>query len=188
MKGVVVLFIGLGAIHLPNTIMTRPISFLWRVLLAVLIIYMCFVTFIYMLPLPHARAFFKAFDPELGKPLPEKLYAEDCRIFTPEHPTSYFANVLEVMDDCHFAAHFIGWWMKMLIMRDWYLAWVCSIIFEFLEITFAPWLPNFNECWWDSLLLDVFGCNLMGLLLGHYTLKYFGVTKLKWFRDDSEAT
>lgn len=70
----------------------------------------------------------------------------------------------------------------MLIMRDWYVAWTCSAVFELLELTFRYWLPNFYECWWDTLLLDLFGCNFIGILLGSYTLKYFGVSKINWVK------
>ena len=24
-------------------------------------------------------------------------------------------------------------------------------------------LPNFQECWWDKLIADVFGCNFLGM-------------------------
>jgi len=84
--------------------------------------------------------------------------------------------------DVHFVAHFLGWWVKMLIMRDWYVAWICSSVFELLELTFRYWLPNFYECWWDTLILDLFGCNLIGIILGHYTLKWFGVSKISWVK------
>lgn len=79
-------------------------------------------------------------------------------------------------------AHFLGWMGKMLIMRDWYVAWICSFGFEWLELTFRHWLPNFRECWWDSLLMDLFGCNLIGIILGAYILKHFGVSKIDWLR------
>ena len=90
--------------------------------------------------------------------------------------------------DVHFVAHLLGWWLKMLIMRDWWVCWICSVVFELLELTFRYWLPNFYECWWDSLLLDIFGCNLLGIVLGHYTLKYFGVSKIHWVQGDSVST
>ena len=32
-------------------------------------------------------------DPNLGKPLPDKHYAEDCRIYTPENALSNFHNI-----------------------------------------------------------------------------------------------
>lgn len=35
-----------------------------------------------------------------------------------------------------------------------------------MEVTFQHWLPNFNECWWDSWILDVALCNNLGIALG----------------------
>jgi Phosphatidyl serine synthase len=35
------------------------------------------------------------------------------------------------------------------------------------------WLvPQFKECWWDSLLVDVLGANLIGMALGLTTLRF----------------
>lgn len=48
------------------------------------------------------------------------------------------------------------------MIRDWALLWVLSIGFELMELTFQHMLPNFNECWWDSWILDVALCNLLG--------------------------
>jgi phosphatidylserine synthase 2 len=94
---------------------------------------------------------FKFFDPKLGQPLPEKSYADDCRIYTPENPINSFANIYDAAVDVHFAAHLFGWWFKMMIIRDTLMCWVCSIVFELLEVTFRHWLPNFWECWWDHV-------------------------------------
>jgi len=85
-------------------------------------------------------------------------------------------------------AHLLGWFGKMLIMRDWYIIWVCSIVFEFLEITFRYWLPNFWECWWDHLLLDVFGMNLLGSLFGALFLQKFAVTRINWIYEPEQST
>lgn len=30
--------------------------------------------------------------------------------------------------------------------------------------------------------MDLFGCNLIGIVLGAYILKYFGVSKIDWLR------
>ena len=97
------------------------------------------------------------------------------------------ANISDAVFDVHTVAHFLGWWGKMLIMRDWYVVWACSIGFEICEITFRHWLPNFWECWWDHLFLDLFGCNLIGIILGYYTLKYFSATKINWVYDPDSA-
>ena len=52
---------------------------------------------------------------------------------------------------------------KALIVRDWALLWVISVGFELMELTFQHMLPNFNECWWDSWILDVALCNFAGM-------------------------
>ena len=52
------------------------------------------------------------YDPELGKPLPERTYAEDCRVYTPDHPDGPFANILDKMD-IFVPAHFLGWYIKV---------------------------------------------------------------------------
>ena len=172
---------------MPNTIMTRPHVIVWRAVMACFIMYAMFMTYLLLLPVDQARQTLRIFDDGLGKPLPERSYADDCRLYTPDHPTSYFANFSDAVFDVHFVAHFLGWWGKMMIMRDWYLAWACSIGFEICEITFRHWLPNFWECWWDHLFLDLFGCNLIGIVLGHYTIKYFGSNRLRWIWDPNSS-
>ncbi len=69
-------------------------------------------------------------------------YAEDCRIYTPEL-SNKISNVWKAFEDIHVIAHFVGWWGKMIIIRDLKMAWLLSFIFEVLEITFKNWLPNF---------------------------------------------
>ena len=180
--GTVFAFLCFAAIHFPNTIMIRPHPIFWRVILGLFTLYGMFMTYLFLLPLEEVQETMKYFDPNLGQPLPTVLYATDCRIYTPENPESKFSNLFFAVFDVHFLAHFLGWWGKMLIMRDWYVAWICSAVFELLELTFRYWLPNFYECWWDSLILDLLGCNLLGIICGSYTLKYFGVSKISWIK------
>ena len=59
-----------------------------------------------------ARRFLKLYDPELGVPLPERTYAEDCRIYTPDHPEGPFAIFMDKMD-MFVAAHLLGWYIKV---------------------------------------------------------------------------
>lgn len=49
-----------------------------------------------------------------------------------------------------------------------------------MEITFRHWLPNFWECWWDHVILDIIICNTGGIVLGYYTMKIFGMQEYKW--------
>jgi len=125
------------------------------------------------------------YDSNLGQPLGEKSYAEDCRVFTPENPKSYFANITGSFD-IFVLAHFLGWTFKVWIFRNSAMAWVMSVGFEIMEWTMEVWLPNFKECWWDHFLFDLFGCNLIGMLIGQYTIRKFNMRKLFWFVERTE--
>lgn len=120
------------------------------------------------------------FDDRLGVPLPDKSYADDCRVFTPENPTSYFYNIVNSVD-MFVAAHFFGWTVKTWIFRNSVIAWSSSIVFEIFEWTMEVWLDNFAECWWDHIILDLFGCNMIGMFIGIWTMKYFEMRPYHWF-------
>jgi phosphatidylserine synthase 2 len=77
-------------------------------------------------------------------------------------------------------AHALGWWGKALVVRDARLLWVMSLAFEFAEIFFRPWLPNFNECWWDHLFYDVFGMNMLGIHFGLWCADKWGMDVFDW--------
>lgn len=124
----------------------------------------------------------------MGEPLPERSYADDCRLYTPEDPESAFRNLFDAAFDVHFVAHLIGWVCKVLIIRDIKICWITSVVFELTELTFRHWLPNFYECWWDHLLLDVFGCNMLGIIIGAFILRFMEVKKLHWVYEKNKKT
>lgn len=41
--------------------------------------------------------------------------------------------------------------IQTLILRDYWLCIVLSVLFEISEYTLQHQLPNFNECWWDHV-------------------------------------
>ena len=132
--------------------------------------------------------------------LEERGYGTDCRLWIPGEGLhlkvraatggalaarrTQWPSDLQVLRDTLFdefvIAHTLGWWAKALIMRNYWMLWTVSIGFELMELTFQHWLLNFNECWWDSWILDVAVCNLVGLLVGMRTVKYFGSKKYNW--------
>ena len=61
------------------------------------------------------------------------------------------------------------------------------MLFEMMELTFRHWLPNFYECWWDHLLLDLFGCNLIGIVIGACLVRKFYFRKLNWIYTKSKS-
>lgn len=125
------------------------------------------------------------FDNNLGEALPERSYADDCRVYTPDNSESKFYNIVNSIDE-FVAAHFFGWTMKMWIFRNNVMAWTASILFEVYEWTMEVWLDNFAECWWDHFILDMFGCNLIGMLIGVYTINKFKMKKYHWFLEPNE--
>ena len=119
-------------------------------------------------------------DPKLGVPLPERSYAVDCSLYTPNHPVSMFNNLRETIFDEFILAHLIGWFLKYLMLRDVYICLASSVLFEFLEITFEHHLPNFAECWWDHILLDGIICNGLGIYFGWLFLNFLKMEKFDW--------
>ena len=45
-------------------------------------------------------------------------------------------------------------------------------MWELTEMAFGHLLPNFYECWWDNIILDVFLCNGMGIFTGMLIVRY----------------
>ena len=118
----------------------------------------------------------------VGYPLPEKDYGDVCQIYTPEHPSGdAFFNVTDRID-IFVLAHSLGWFVKTVILRDVRVAWICSILFEIVEICFAHLLPNFNECWWDAIIFDIFGCNLIGIHAADIFLGIVGAEKFDFLK------
>jgi len=119
-----------------------------------------------------ARRALAYFDPQLNQPLKERHYAANCD-FTWE---AIFPNIY----DRFFIAHFIGWVLKSLMLRDQLVCWAISISWEIIEIGFLHMLPNFAECWWDQLILDVLVTNGLGIYVGHKLCNYLEIRRYKW--------
>ena len=102
--------------------------------------------------------------------LPERAYGSDCRLTIPGKGINWEVIKGTLFDE-FVVAHTLGWWGKALILRNYLLLWILSVGFELCELTFQHMLPNFNECWWDSWILDVAVCNFGGLLAGMATVR-----------------
>jgi len=50
----------------------------------------------------------------------------------------------------------------------------------FAQIAFAHLLPNFAECWWDAVILDVLLCNGLGIWLGMYVCRKLEMRNYRW--------
>ncbi|XP_053418629.1 phosphatidylserine synthase 2 isoform X2 [Nycticebus coucang] len=77
-------------------------------------------------------------------------------------------------------AHFLGWYLKTLMIRDWWMCMIVSVMFECLEYSLEHQLPNFSECWWDHWIMDVLICNGLGIYCGMKTLEWLSLKTYKW--------
>ncbi|KAG5455703.1 MAG: phosphatidyl serine synthase-domain-containing protein, partial [Olpidium bornovanus] len=132
-----------------------------------------------------ARKLFAFYDPNLGVELPERSYADNCEI-TLSNIMVRFRVALGLRDpdclecsaannqlDIFVVAHAVGWFCKAIILRDYWLCWVLSVMFEIMEYSLQHHLPNFGECWWDHWIVDVLTCNWLGTYVGMKTCEFF---------------
>ena len=59
------------------------------------------------------------------------------------------------------------WLTQTILISDWLI----SVMWELTEMVFGHLLPNFYECWWDNLILDVIICNGAGIFTGMQVCK-----------------
>ncbi|KAL0380818.1 UNVERIFIED_CONTAM: CDP-diacylglycerol--serine O-phosphatidyltransferase 1 [Sesamum angustifolium] len=173
-------FLAYSLLQAPSTVLTRPHPAIWRLVHGMAVIYLVALTFLLFQKRDDARQFMKFLHPDLGVELPERSYGADCRIYVPENPASRFKNVYETLFDEFVLAHILGWWGKAIMIRNQPLLWLLSIGFELMEVTFRHMLPNFNECWWDSVILDILICNWFGIWAGMRTVRYFDGKTYEW--------
>lgn len=102
----------------------------------------------------HARELFRYIDPSLGVPLQDKNYASNCSLTIENIWVTKKVPYYKDQMDIFVLAHTFGWIAKALILRDYWLCWVISVLFELMEYTLAHQLPNFGECWWFPFSCD----------------------------------
>ena len=175
-----IFFLSFCATQLRDGHFLRPHPVIWRVVTGIFILYEMILIVLLFQSGQGAPKMMQVLDSSLGVALPSKSYGEDCRIFTPEDPYSYIRNVHDTALDVFVPMHFFGWFIGALMIRDYIFCWFLSVFFEFYELSFAHWLPNFNECWWDHIFFDIFICNALGIHLGMKMCRFFEMKKYNW--------
>ncbi|OAF70820.1 hypothetical protein A3Q56_01429 [Intoshia linei] len=177
----VLFYLLFGILFTPDGPFRRPHPILWRFVLCLGTVYQISLIFMLLQSPREAREMMKHLDSSLGIPLTEKEYGGDgaCLIYDTISPENPFHNVWEKMD-LFVICHFIGWWFKTLVLRDYWLCLVISLFFELLEYTLEHKLPNFSECWWDHWIMDALVCNMAGIYLGMRTLNYLSMKTYHW--------
>ena len=175
---VFVVFQVIGMLMLAEGPFIRPHPIVWKFVLSAGIIYLLILVFFLFQSLETTRYFVSLFDPALGVPLEEANYATDCSLT--------WDCIKEKLDFFVFA-HAFGWFAKALILRDTWILWIISVMFEVMEYSLVYQLPNFEECWWDHWILDVLVCNAAGIYCGMKVCKYFQMKTYDWRAADFEG-
>ncbi|CAB3402981.1 unnamed protein product [Caenorhabditis bovis] len=172
--GMLALFLMISALTFPNGPFIRPHPVVWRIIFGLSVVYVLILQFALFQTHDDLKKLLTWLDPVgLGqKKLEEKEYAQDCWNFS-------FEKIMSHVDFFAFS-HFVGWVMKAVLIRHWVLSWYISIIWEFTELMFMALLPNFAECWWDAIILDVLICNGLGIYCGMKFCKFLQMRIYHW--------
>eukprot|EP00050_Salpingoeca_kvevrii_P014226 m.33995 g.33995 ORF g.33995 m.33995 type:complete len:253 (-) comp5638_c0_seq3:877-1635(-) len=153
---VAVVFLMYCILQVRDGLVFRPHPAVWRVIHGMGVIYVLLLVALSVQDLETARFWVRSTVGETRDDLytapPEPL---NCTISA--------ESVWTQLTSLWFKAHVFGWTAKMILLRNFTLCMVWSILFEFLEISLQFIIPEFQECWWDSIFLDALGANLLGL-------------------------
>ncbi|XP_071947445.1 phosphatidylserine synthase 1-like isoform X1 [Antedon mediterranea] len=166
-------FLLISLLTFPNGPFTRPHPAIWRIVFGVSVMYLLLLVFMLFQNYTAVMKMIRFVFPDLQTYKPfEKDYATNCSDFSLDR--------LHHQIDWFVVCHFFGWVMKAMMLRHYGLCWVISVTWEITEVFFAHLLPNFAECWWDSILLDIFLCNALGIWAGMSICKKLEITEFHW--------
>ncbi|VDL60024.1 unnamed protein product [Hymenolepis diminuta] len=172
----ITVFLIISTMIMPNGPFTRPHPLVWRVIFGASLLYFLSLVFVLFLRIEDVRKILFYLDPNLMgmkySDILDKEYAVNCSEVTLERIWSHM--------DVFAFGHFFGWVIKAILLRHYLILWTLSINWEITEIAFSHILPNFQECWWDSLFLDVLLCNGLGIFCGMLLCQWFHARSYQW--------
>ncbi|CAH2104719.1 unnamed protein product [Euphydryas editha] len=181
---VIFFFLIVSVLTFPNGPFTRPHPAVWRIVFGMSVLYLLALLFLLFQSYSTVYEIMYWIDPNLRNFHidMDKEYAVNCSDLSLPRIWSHV--------DVFAWGHFLGWMFKAILFRHTGLLWAISIMWEITEIAFAHLLPNFLECWWDSVILDVLICNGLGIWCGLKICKALEMREYKWvsIRDISSTT
>ncbi|KAH9279689.1 Phosphatidylserine synthase 1 [Echinococcus granulosus] len=172
----ITVFLIISTMIMPNGPFVRPHPLVWRVVFGASLLYLHSLVFVLFLRLEDARKILFYLDPSLERmrysDILDKEYAVNCSQVTLERIWSHV--------DVFAFGHFFGWVVKAILLRHYFMLWTLSINWEVTEVAFSHILPNFRECWWDSIVLDVLLCNGLGIFFGMLLCQWFHARSYQW--------
>ncbi|KAM4725862.1 phosphatidylserine synthase 1 isoform 1-T1 [Anableps anableps] len=172
---VISFFLVISVLAFPNGPFIRPHPAIWRMVFGLSVLYFLFLVFIIFLNWEQVKSLMYWLDPNLRFAKREAdimEYAVNCTVITWERILSHL--------DIFAFGHFAGWAMKALLIRSYGLCWTISITWELTELFFMHLLPNFAECWWDQVILDILLCNGGGIWLGMTVCFFLEMRTYRW--------
>ena len=164
------------SIFLQDGPLIRPHPFFWRIILALVIFLILNIVFLCTVEREEIIKYISKMTPgKAGNITNDRDYSMSCVIYDKNYPKDPFHNVKPVIFDVFVPAHFFGWIFQAIILRNTTLCWIVSVLFEVCERMLKHWFPNFNECWWDSIILDIFICNGLGIYIGMKLVNYLAL-------------
>ena len=172
--GVFIFFMIISVLTLPNGPFIRPHPAIWRCVLGISILYLLLIQFLLHQDYNTVRAIIVWLDPRMENYTidSEKEYGVNCWDISAE-------KLYNSLDWFAFG-HYWGWGMKALVIRHYGICWSISVMWELTEVFFGHLLPNFYECWWDNLVLDVLLCNGLGIFTGMQVCKFLAMREHRW--------
>lgn len=171
-----------GVLQFRDGTMVNPHPAFWRLLHALCLCYLILLGVLFVLDIDTARTL-------LGHLLPQPLTTD----FDGDEGANGMAHLL----DCQFSgltlyrqvtsrwfvSHILGWVGYTLLIRNISVCLAVSFLFECIELSLVCYIPEFQECWWDSLILDFALCNVLGMLLGWQILRWLNSRSWEWNED-----
>eukprot|EP00047_Mylnosiga_fluctuans_P002761 m.225813 g.225813 ORF g.225813 m.225813 type:complete len:486 (-) comp11323_c0_seq1:1764-3221(-) len=167
-----------GAVQFRDSLMVRPHPMIWRVIHALGVIYVIILCVLLVQTLDSARSIVRLLSPqeiETFKPADPFVQAS-----TVNHCELSWPSLHRQLTSPWMVSHFLGWMGKMCLFRDVKFVMVASGLFELAELTLQFIIPEFKECWWDSLFLDFLGANLLGIIIGNFLIKFLNSRNYDW--------
>jgi len=154
-----------------DTLLVRPHPGFWRIIHGIGLFYFLFLATILILNVELGRGLMRLVTHERVSDPFQGTVDLQCQWTL----TNWKIQLSKIWTLCHVG----GFILKMCIFRDWSFCLANSLLFEFCELSFQWLVPELQECWWDSLILDTI-CNVTGMFLGTLVLRFFKSLSYDW--------
>lgn len=156
-------------------LLVRPHPGLWRLVHGLCFAYFLFLIVLFALHRDDGRFLIRLLVPGIG-PKKENIFSGtlvlDCSLG--------IHTLKRQLTSVWFISHAVGWFLKMCIFRSWMFNLAFSILFEFSEMSLQWLIPEFQECWWDSIFIDAILSNLTGMIVGCAVMRWCGKRHFDW--------